>query len=426
MSRRRVSYIEQTNPLRGLSPARVVAVLEASQRGELAELMWLYHIIEQSDPDLLALVERRSAAVCEMDWSIGVAQGAQTEDGSADVLRAAYDRIENLQEAIAHLALASFRGFSICQLQDADGAPAAPGAATRIACLPHWCFVRDGLSGPFKWNPEARRAGFDGVPGEALDPERDRLLIRTVGRPIDRVALVKFVRANFAQKAWADYIEKVAQDGVFVIEPPNVDETKRGEFASSARDAAEGGGGTLPHGSSIEFANVSRGLAPYDSYMRFLREQLVMAGTGGLLTMISEPTGIGGGATGAHAEAFKTIARKEAREISEVFQRYFDTPLLRAVFPGERPRAYFTIAYREETDVGALIDQAVKLATVFDLDPAEWSEKTGFALSRRAAPAQPPAFAFNARRPKETENGKRKTDLVGKSMGHHQRPRRTN
>lgn len=83
MSRKRAVWIEQTNPLRGLNPARVVGLLEAGMRGELAELMWLYHIIEQSDPDLMALVERRASAIAEMDWNIGVAPegGRQNAEG---------------------------------------------------------------------------------------------------------------------------------------------------------------------------------------------------------------------------------------------------------------------------------------------------------------------------------------------------------
>ncbi|MCZ7593103.1 MAG: hypothetical protein M5U15_13640 [Kiritimatiellae bacterium] len=131
MSRRK-NFIEQTNPLRGLTPTAVVNYIEAGQRGELPMLMWLYYIIEQSDPDLLALVERRTSAVCEMDWNINVAPNAgETQSADAGLaktdLRAAYDKIENLQQAIAHLALASFRGFSICQLQDADGNPRLAG-----------------------------------------------------------------------------------------------------------------------------------------------------------------------------------------------------------------------------------------------------------------------------------------------------------
>lgn len=309
----------------------------------------------------------------------------------ADVLRAAYDRLENLQQAIAHLALASFRGFSICQLQDAQGSPAAPGEAVKLACLPHWNFVRDGIRPVFKWNEEARQTSFDALAGEPLDPIRDRLLIRVVDRPINRIALIKFVRSNFTQKAWADYIEKVASDAVFIMEPPGVSEAKRPEFEAQAANANAAGGGTLPYQSDVKFANTQRGLAPFESHMRFLREQLVMAGTGGLLTMLSEPTGIGGGATSAHADAFQTIARKEAREISEIFQRHFDLPILQSAFPGEPVNAWFELAYREETDAAALVGQVAQLAQVFELDPDEVGEKIGLKLAAKPQPQLPSA-----------------------------------
>jgi phage gp29-like protein len=403
MSRRR-NWIEQTNPLRGLSPSVVVGRLEAGMRGELPQLMWLYHIIEQSDPDLMALVERRTSSIAEMDWNVVADEVAATaaagEHPAVAKLRAAYDKMENLQEAVVHLAMASFRGFAICQLQDAAGNPAAPGSAERVACLPSWCFVRDGRAGAFKWNPDAQQTSFDSLPGEPLDPIRDRLLIRTVERPIDRVALVKFVRSNFTQKAWADYIEKVAKDGVFIIEPPGVDDTKREEFKTAAQDASDAGGGSLPNGTSVQFTNASRGLSPFEAHMRFLREQLVMAGTGGMLTMIASPTGIGQGASDAHTETFRSIARKEALEISEIFQRFFDRPLFELAYPGEPHAAWFELAYREETSAAALVDQGVKLSTMFDLDPEEWSRKTGLKLARKAIPAAPApsGFAMNAER----------------------------
>jgi hypothetical protein len=331
--------------------------------------------------------------------AISIKQAGQS--AQAEVLRAAYDRIENLQQAIAHLALASFRGFSICQLQDNNGNPAAPGAATRIECLPHWCFVRDGQDGAFKWNPDAQQTSFDTLAGEPLDPVRDRLLIRAVPRAINRVALVKFVRSNFTQKAWADYIEKVANDGVFITGPQNVPAGQETKYETTAENASAAGGGYLPFGCKVDFANTQRGLSPFEDHMRFLREQLVMAGTGGLLTMLAEPTGIGQGASSAHQEAFKQIARSEAKAISEIFQKNFDKPLLAERFPGEPVSAWFELAYREETDASQMIEQGVALSQVFDLDASEWSEKTGLRLAPKSGAPQigigaPPSGARSA------------------------------
>lgn len=386
MSRGRPNFIEQTNPLRALSPSRVASMLESSLRGDITRLMWVYYLLEQSDPDLVALIERNLSAIAEMDYNV---IGARPD--AIAFIQKAYNRIGNLQEAITHLALAKFRGFSVCQLQDDDGNPVPPGSATRIACLPHWCFVRKGRALDFKWNPDARPVSYAAMTGDPLDADRDHLIIRVCDRPIDRIALVKYCRSVFAQRAWADYIEKVSDEGVFVIEPPGLDdETKRAEFVRASEDASAGGGGSYPNGTQLQFANANRGLAPFESYMRFLREQLVMAGTGGMLTMIASPTGIGQGASDAHTETFRTIARKDAREISEAFQRGFDAPMIRHL-GAPSDAAYFELAYREETDVTKLVEIGVKLGGLFDLDPAEWGQKTQFKLRPKTPPAALPA-----------------------------------
>lgn len=377
MSRR--NFIEHTNPLRGLAPSSVASALEAALLGDMARVQWMFYLIEQSDPDLLAIVERTISAISEMDWDA---------KGDAEHQRAglgdAYNKIENLQAAINHLLLAEFRGFSVCQLQDDDGNPSPPGIATRIECLPHWCFVRDGLRGQFKWNADARSTTFDAIQGEPLDPIRDHLLIHTVDRPIDRIALGKFLRGNFAIRAWADYIEKVANDGVFIVEPEGLeDETKRIAFANASKDLRDGGGGSLPHGSQVVFANTLRGSAPFDSFLRYLREQLVIAATGGMLTMLASPTGIGQGASDAHTETFRTIASKKSRDISEVFQRHFDKPFIQRRWPNEPINAYFELAYRKDRDIAKMVEQAVQLSSVFELDRKEWSDITGYTLSQK-------------------------------------------
>jgi len=52
--------------------------------------------------------------------------------------------------------------------------------------------------------------------------------------------------------------------------------------------------------------------------------ELVLAGTGGKLTMLSDPTGIGQGASGQHAEVFSDIAEGEGEEICECFRKQID------------------------------------------------------------------------------------------------------
>ncbi|MCS6245387.1 MAG: hypothetical protein H2172_16265 [Opitutus sp.] len=53
-----------------------------------------------------------------------------------------------------------------------------------------------------------------------------------------------------------------------------------------------------------------------------------------------------------------------------------------------RPLAYFELAAKDQTDVGQLLDHAVKATQAgFRLDAAELSEKTGFKLTAAPVPA---------------------------------------
>jgi len=378
------------NPLRSLTIARAVALQEAYNRGEMAELQWLYAAIEQADPDLLALVERRTSAMLELDWNIKLIPEPKRRqtfdqvlaDDQAAALRAEYDRITNLYEAIEHMAMAAFRGFSLIEPQ-----------GNELTCFDHWNVVRDGYAGGWKFNPESKACGFVGLPEENLfDPQA--CIVRTVRRRINYYGLYKYIRSNLSTKDWDAFIEIYGLPGWIVTMPPNVAEDKVAEYLASAQDVSEGGSGALPNGATATCSNPPTGTNPFRDHMKYLQEQLVLAGTGGLLTMLAMPTGIGEGASGEHADAFATIARAEARRISEVFQKQFDAQFLAREFPGQPVLAYFEIAAQESVDVGEIITHATALAQAgYQIDPTELAEKTGYKITLK--PATAPEMLYN-------------------------------
>lgn len=386
------SWRTQYNPLRGLTIQRAVSLLEQGMRGDLADLQWTYEFIEQTDADLLALVERRTSALCEMDWNIKtVAEefagyNKKLAQDQTDELRAAYDRIDNLYEALEHLEMAAFRGFSIVQPH-----PDKAGNIIHLECLDHWNFVRDGRYGPWGWNPEAKSVSFSSIAAENI-LDAQEFIIREVRRPVDRIALIKFVRANLSEKDWDAYIEIYGIPAVFIILPKDIPDDKKTEYRDAAEAAAEGRGGSLPNGSDVKTLNEVRGVQPFDARLKYLSEKLVLAGTGGLLTMLTE-AGSGTLAGGAHSDTFKTIARKEARVISELFQRKIDQKILDEKFPGKPRLAYFAIAAEEEQDIGDIVTHFQGLAQAgLQVDPEDASERTGYKLTLRPAGENPPAI----------------------------------
>ncbi len=370
------AWREYYNPLRALTLVRAVSLIEAAQRGMFAELQWLYSKIEGSDATLMALIERRTSALIALDHNFKTlpadklppgATATMAEDQAA-ALRDAYDGLDNLREAIEFLALASFRGFSHLEKIYEDDSEA-------------WHWVRPRRYGPWLYNAAATQT----VRGQPVDPAR--FIIRETPRPINRVALIAFIRKSLSQKDWDAFIEIFGLPGAVVIGPPGVPPGSETLYQTAAENVAKSASGYLPNGSSVEFSDAPRGSSPFREHLRYHEEQLILAGTGGLLTMLAQ-SGSGTLAGSAHQETFEIIAKAEALKLSEVFQKQFDTETLERLFPGQPRLAYFEIAANQETDVTTIVDHAAKLSQAgYRVQRDALAEKTGYDLELKTPPA---------------------------------------
>jgi phage gp29-like protein len=370
------------NPLRRLTMSLAVSWLEAGQRGEFADLQWLYFFCEQSDADLLALIERRASALLQREWTVKISAKLAKRKGfdaglaaeQQDALNECYEGIDNVYEAVEHLALSSFRGYShVEKYRNADG------DVYHLEPVEQWNMIRWLRAGPWKYNPSALSTTFIGLPDDMLiDPAN--FLIRETSRPINRLALIKKVRENLCEKDWDAFVEIYGIPRWIIIGPPNVPPEKEKAYQQAAHRIAEGSGGYLPNGSEATAANGERGVNPFKERMGHLSEKLILAGTGGLLTMLTAP-GSGTLAGSAHTEAFEMIARGESRKISEIFQQKIDAEFLDAHFPGQPRLVYFDLGLNDEADVGEVVTHSLTLRQAgFKIEVAQLSEKTGYTL----------------------------------------------
>ena len=373
------------NPLRSLTIARAVALLEDGERGAYADLQWTYRYIEMQDATLGALVERRTSAIQELDWDIKISSRipAGKEDiakRQAAALQAAYDNIGNLSAAFEALAMATFRGFArLEKVRD------TAGNITELAPVDQWFWVRSGLYGEWKYN---KNSSIGTIAGDDVD--ETRFVCREVARPVNRVALIAAVRKSASQKDWDGFIETFGIPAVFVIMPDNIPEGKEEEYLSNAEQITSDARGALPFGTDIKTVdNGARGVNPFKEHLQYQDEQVVLRGTGGKLTMLAE-SGSGTLAGGAHSDTFAAIARAEAKEISEVLQQCIDAEIIAAATPGERAYAYFALAANDETDPAQVVLDITALETAGLQADEKWiEEKTGYPVKRAAAVASP-------------------------------------
>lgn len=378
---------DNTNPIRNLTVARAVQLMEAYPRGDYADVMWTFGApftgIECADADYLAIIERRVGSILEMDWDIRQWKSGREEPtdparakratAQAEALRRAYESRGNIYEAIEHLEIAVFRGFSILEL-----------AAEEFLPVDHWNVRRDGSRGAWYWN-ESGKSGARIEDCVRLAPER--IIVREVRRPVGRLALLKFIRANLSEQEWDYFVEIYGVPSGVVIAPDGITEETLAEFKTAAGNVAKGADAAFPAGTQYVPNDAPRGIQPFQARLEWLSQKLVQAGTGGYLTMLSM-SGSGTLAGSAHMEAFRILSRADARDISETFQEQFDRRVLESaglLAPGERPLAWFELSAREEQNTKDAADQVVALSGHFDLDPMQVEERTGWKVAKKLA-----------------------------------------
>jgi phage gp29-like protein len=401
------AWRDSNNPLRSLTMPRAVQWLEDAQRGIFADLQWAYETgIEPGNADLVCIRERDEASIRDCEWIVkqidpdtrGFDQVLADEQEA--FLRELYEGIENLNDACAFLASYRFRGFAHLNPWERQDDPTY---ISKLHPLDQWNLTRDGYRGAWKWNPEARQVAFTSLSQANLLAPEEYILLET-RRPVNRIALVGHVRATTAEKDWDSYVEIYGIPGVFVIMPENTADDKVSEFLDAAEKAAEQGSGALPGGSQVVTSQEARSSQPFQPRLEWIQKQVVLAGTGGLLTMLAE-SGSGTLAGSVHADAFRQIARGVARRISQAFQAQIDKPRMARKFPGRPVQAYFDLAAPEYRDTAKAVQNVVDLAAQGYRATAEAvSELTGLEVEDVGAPTPeaPPLARMRAAKNVET------------------------
>lgn len=378
------------NPLRGLDIRRAVTLLEAGERGEYAELQWTYRFMEMQDAVLGAAIDRRVAAIKKLDWNIKIRGNVPKElkaqaELQANALRECYEGIQNLKGSWESMVMATFRGYAILEkITDSNG------KLVELLDVEQWYWVRQGMNGAWQYND----GGKFGV-AKGTDVDTQKLVIREIRRPVNRVALIAFVRKALSQKDWDGFIETYGIPAVFIIMPPDVPKEKESEYLSSAENVVSDARGTLPHGSDIKTVdNGARGVNPFKDHLSYQDEQLVLRATGGKLTMLTASTGLNSDQGDVHEKAFDDLAKAEAADISEIFEKEISQPFLTKHFPKQKLWAYFEIAANEETDTSVIVDDVTKLATAgYEATEQFIHEKTGYEVTKKLMPAVATALA---------------------------------
>jgi phage gp29-like protein len=405
--RRSNFWRDNYNPLRSLTIGRLMMLFEQAERGAFAEIQLTLRKSEKRFPVLKGFTEKLLSAIESLDGKVRVKEQlpegatAAMAEKQRKFLQARYDLLKNFKTSLAQIALADLRGYAVLQKHRYKGG-VNDGAVEELYWLEPWCMVRDGFYGDFYYNENSQFGvglgscqailGEDNRVGSEALPRED-FVIRETESPLYEIALIAFVTWLMGRKDYSAFVEIFGLPNAIVILPPGIQPGKESEYQSSAERVARGSSGCLPNGSDAKFPSQGvRGGSPFEKFCDAQERDFVLAATGGVLTMLSAPTGIGKGASEEHDGAWQKIAVTKAVRINDALQRDFDGPELAEAFPDQPVCVEFSLSIKDEEDVGALLDNVVKAEGVgLQVDADEISELSGLKLTRveQPAPAAP-------------------------------------
>jgi phage gp29-like protein len=375
-------YLENVNPLRDLNLARLISRIEAGERGYYSMLQWTYRWVEKTNPTVRAVKKRLMSSLGSLKWDVKIvdtgedAEKKTLAENQAKELRAAYDEIANLRDALNFLALAELRGFShLEKIYAREGDD--PWLVKELRVVEQWYWARKGRYLPWLYNRDAKETND----GEDID--LSNYVIHAIDDPVDEIFARLSTQQGVNDADWDGFLEDYGVPPMFIVLPPNVSKDREAEYQRAAELAVSRARGSLPNGASLETpsATGSGGSGIFKERLSYLDELMVRAGTAGKLTVLAE-SGSGTLAGGAQKEAFDEIAQALADQISGVMQKQFDLPLLARKFPNQPVLAYFEFAAVDEEQTGKVLAEAkTAYEAGYRIDDAELSEKTGWKLS---------------------------------------------
>jgi phage gp29-like protein len=401
--------------LGGLTPARIGAILQRADMGDLTAQHRLFADMEDRDAHLLAEINKRKLALLTLDWDIVPPRNASFQEKKSaqwlkEVLTDAVDPIEDL---ILALMDGPGHGFAAAELSWARwGAEWLPSFHPRPQ---EW----------FKLEPTRRDSLrlCDGTqPGAELQPFG--WVLHTHGKPktgyLGRMGLYRAVVWPFLYKFYsiADLAEFLEVYGLPIIVGKyfaGASEAEKSTLLQAVVDLGHDARAIMPQEMALEIQKItgSGDGAPHLAMIDWAERSQSKAILGQVLSAEAKATGMGSGTANLHGEVRHDILAADARQIGATLTRDLCYPLIainRGIDSLQRcPRFVFDTG--EPEDLKLFADALPKLSALKMRIPVAWAhEKLKIPLAEDGDEvlevAQPTAAAAAALTPAPSPSGR--------------------
>ncbi len=377
----RVAFLHQEfarHPTRGLTPARLSALLEEAERGHLQAQADLGDDMEERDAHLHAELGKRRRAVLGVERQITPPRNATpAEKRASEFVADVVDGLD-IDELILSFGDAILKGYAAVELEWKKVGQSR---------------IPDFTLQPQRWfqlppdNPYSNdlRLRNNTVDGEELIPGGWIVHIHRA-RPgyLARAALVRvlswpYLFRNYSARDFAEFLEIYGLPIITGRYPPGASDRERMTLLNAVTSIGHAARGILPQGMDVEINDAaSAGAAgdPFGKMMDWAERSESKAILGQTLSSEAKATGMGSGVANLHAEVRDDILRSDARQIGHSLSNLC---YLLAVFngnildPGRGPR--FELFVGDTEDLGTYSDALPKLAGAGMRIPIKWAHE---------------------------------------------------
>jgi phage gp29-like protein len=332
----RIGWVRQefeTHPSRGLTPARLAAILSSAEGGNLAEQADLAEDMEEKDAHIFAELSKRKRAILGLDWEVAAPLNASSaEEKAADQVQEVLRDMDDFADHLFDLADAIAKGYSHMELAwERLGNLLLPRLTHRPA---RW----------FQTDPDDRNILLlrsDDGRGEALWPmgwiqHIHKAKSGYVGRAgLARVLAWPYLFKNYSVRDLAEFLEIYGIPARIGTYPSGASDAEKRTLLNAVTSIGHHAAGIMPEGMMLEFREAASGASdPFQAMIAWCEASQSKAILGGTLTTSAENTGLGSNLGDVHNEVRHDLLISDARQIAGTLTRDLIWPLVALNIPG--------------------------------------------------------------------------------------------
>ena len=355
------------HPARGLTPARLHAILLGGERGDITAQIDLADDIEERDGHVFADLGKRAGAVAALEWSISEPENASAAEKSlTDQMRDWFSRLGDIDDLVRAMMGAAMRGFACHELvwsPEPDGS-GKQVLVPEVTFRPQRWFTVDKES-----RNQLRLRREDKPDGEPLNQfswiahvhnTRNGYLARM---GLARVLAWPYLYKNFAVRDLAEFLEIYGLPLRVGKYPSGASEEEKRKLLQAVAQIGHNAAGIIPSGMVIDFMEAAQGSeGPYEAMqdrMEAIQSKVILG-----QTLTSSEGKHGTQALGeVHNEVRKDIRDDDVRQIAATINRQLIYPLATLNSASAEPRRLPRIQFdtTEPEDMAAYADSLPKL-----------------------------------------------------------------